>query len=100
MCSVRFDIVDVHVFLRRMRTTHVRHCIFEHHFTSVHQYLRISNISPVSSILQKRVEWLEAKVSFKNVRDWRGEIDKHVVDDVIKFHTECHASAPAVLRPS
>ena len=41
--------------------------------------------------LQKRVEWLEAKDSFKNVKDW----DKHASDDVIKLHTEYHAPAPA-----
>ena len=48
---------------------------------------------------QKRVECLEAKDSFMNVRNWRGdgsergEIDKHAADDVIKLHTECHAPA-------
>ena len=41
--------------------------------------------------LQKRVEWVEAKDSFKNVIDWRGEIDKHAV---IKLHTEYHVPAP------
>ena len=45
--------------------------------------------------LRKRVEWLEAKDSFKNVRDWGGEIDKNVADDVIKLHTEYHVPAPA-----
>ena len=45
--------------------------------------------------LQKRVECLEAKDSFKNVKDWGGEIDKHVADDVIKLHTGYHVPAPA-----
>ena len=27
--------------------------------------------------LQKRVDWSEGKDSFKNVKDWGGEIDKH-----------------------
>ena len=35
------------------------------------------------------------KDSFKNVIDWRSEIDKHAVDDVIKLHTEYHVRAPA-----
>ena len=46
--------------------------------------------------LQKRVEWLEAKDSLKNAKDWGGEIDKHAIDDVIKLHTEYHAPAPVV----
>ena len=38
--------------------------------------------------LQNRVDLMEAKDSFKNVKDWVGEIDKHAVDGVNKLHVE------------